>query len=106
MYAALDADGDGRAEDVVIVAEGLYMPSGVAFLDGAHYVAEVNRILRFADIANNFRDQPEPEVWFDALPADAHHGWKFIAFSPDGWLYVPIGTPCNAARYMRLLDRA
>jgi len=23
------------------------------------------------------------------------HGWKFIAFGPDGMLYVPIGAPCN-----------
>src|SRR4029079_472564 len=31
----------------------------------------------------------------DAFPSDAHHGWKFIAFGPDGRLYVPIGAPCN-----------
>ena len=24
-----------------------------------------------------------------------HHGWKYIAFGPDGKLYVPIGAPCN-----------
>jgi glucose/arabinose dehydrogenase len=23
------------------------------------------------------------------------HGWKFIAFGPDGKLYVPVGGPCN-----------
>src|SRR5437764_1440316 len=26
---------------------------------------------------------------------DSHHGWKFIAFGPDGLLYVPVGAPCN-----------
>jgi glucose/arabinose dehydrogenase len=31
----------------------------------------------------------------DAFPGDAHHGWKFIAFGPDGMLYVPVGAPCN-----------
>ena len=25
----------------------------------------------------------------DKLPSDRHHGWKFIAFGPDGKLYVP-----------------
>jgi glucose/arabinose dehydrogenase len=31
----------------------------------------------------------------DKLPAKTHHGWRFIAFGPDGKLYVPIGAPCN-----------
>ena len=31
----------------------------------------------------------------DRYPTDRHHGWKFIAFGPDGWLYVPVGAPCN-----------
>jgi glucose/arabinose dehydrogenase len=31
----------------------------------------------------------------DKFPKDTHHGWKFIAFGPDGKLYVPVGAPCN-----------
>ena len=31
----------------------------------------------------------------DKLPGERHHGWKFIAFGPDGALYVPVGAPCN-----------
>jgi glucose/arabinose dehydrogenase len=31
----------------------------------------------------------------DAFPPDGHHGRKFIAFGPDGKLYVPVGAPCN-----------
>ena len=31
----------------------------------------------------------------DDLPKDGHHGWRYIAFGPDGKLYVPIGAPCN-----------
>ena len=31
----------------------------------------------------------------DSYPNDEHHGWKFIAFGPDGQLYVPVGAPCN-----------
>src|SRR6202007_479543 len=29
------------------------------------------------------------------FPTDTHHGWKYIRFGPDGWLYVPVGAPCN-----------
>ncbi|HTY79355.1 MAG TPA: PQQ-dependent sugar dehydrogenase, partial [Candidatus Bathyarchaeia archaeon] len=38
---------------------------------------------------------PKPVVVTDRLPKDRHHGWKFIAFGPDGKLYVPVGAPCN-----------
>jgi len=31
----------------------------------------------------------------DRFPSDTQHGWKFIAFGPDGKLYVPVGAPCN-----------
>ncbi|MEO8144534.1 MAG: PQQ-dependent sugar dehydrogenase [Betaproteobacteria bacterium] len=78
---------------VVKVADGLSVPNGVAFKDGSLYVAEISRILK---IENAEGAQPgKPQVVFDKLPRDAHHGWKFIRFGPDGRLYVPIGAPCN-----------
>ncbi len=83
---------DGK---VVKIADGLTMPNGVAVRDGALYVAEVSRILRFDDIERNLQSPPQPQVVFDKLPRDAHHGWKFIRFGPDGRLYIPIGAPCN-----------
>jgi glucose/arabinose dehydrogenase len=95
VYAVSDRDGDGRADEVVTVAEGLRSPNGVAFRDGALYVAEISRILRFDDIENRLADPPDPVVLYDDLPEDEHHGWKFIAFGPDGRLYVPVGAPCN-----------
>jgi glucose/arabinose dehydrogenase len=70
------------------------MPNGVAIKDGDLYVAEVSRILRFKDIENNLT-KPSYEVVYDGYPDEAHHGWKFIAFGPDGMLYVPVGAPCN-----------
>ncbi len=93
VYAVVDRDGGNRT--VQVVASGLNMPSGVAFRDGTLYVAAVNRILRFRDVARDPAHPPKPEVVTDAYPSDAHHGWKFIAFGPDGRLYVPVGAPCN-----------
>ena len=95
VYAVVDRDGDHRAEAVHVLASGLNNPSGVAFRDGSLYVAAVNRILRFRDVARDLTRPPGPEVASDAFPNDAHHGWKFIAFGPDGRLYVPVGAPCN-----------
>ncbi|WP_373520887.1 sorbosone dehydrogenase family protein [Aquiflexum sp.] len=94
IYALKDTNGDGKADKKYTLASGLRMPNGVAFKDGDLYVAEVSRILRFKDIDNNL-DNPSFEVVYDQYPDKAHHGWKFIAFGPDGMLYVPVGAPCN-----------
>lgn len=94
VYALVDENGDGKADSKFILAEGLRMPNGVAYKDGDLYVAEVSRILRFRDIKNNLNN-PKFEVVYDDYPTDGHHGWKFIAFGPDGMLYVPVGAPCN-----------
>ena len=95
VYAVVDRNGDHRVGAVHVLARGLNNPSGVAFRDGVLYVAAVSRILRFPDVARDLTRPPGPEVVSDAYPADAHHGWKFIAFGPDGRLYVPVGAPCN-----------
>ncbi len=94
VFALVDENGDGKADSKFILAEGLSMPNGVAYQDGDLYVAEVNRIIRFKDIKNTL-DNPTYEVVYDQYPTEKHHGWKFIAFGPDGMLYVPVGAPCN-----------
>ncbi len=86
---------DAKATQVITIASGLRMPNGVALRDGALYVAEVNRILRFDDIEAQLEARPKPAVVTDRYPRETHHGWKFIRFGPDGRLYVPVGAPCN-----------
>lgn len=95
VYAVVDEDGDFAADRVMTIASGLEMPSGVAFRDGALYVAAVSRVLRYDGIDSKLGEPPEPAVVRDDFPTDRHHGWKFIAFGPDGKLYVPVGAPCN-----------
>ncbi|WP_194777753.1 PQQ-dependent sugar dehydrogenase [Pararhodonellum marinum] len=94
VFALTDEDGDGKADKRYTLASGLKMPNGVAYKDGDLYVAEVSRILRFKSIKDQL-DKPTYEVVYDQYPDKTHHGWKFIAFGPDGLLYVPVGAPCN-----------
>ncbi len=95
VYAVVDKDNDGKADTVYTIASGLTMPNGVAFREGSLYVAEISRILRYDNIESNLSQPPTPVVVYDQFPNKAHHGWKFIAFGPDGKLYVPVGAPCN-----------
>ena len=95
VYAVVLDGGWPEEPDVVVVDDGLIMPSGLLLRDGDLYVAALNRVLRYPNIEATFRAEPEPQLVTDALPAKRHHGWKSISLGPDGHLYVPVGAPCN-----------
>lgn len=95
VYALISRNNHRKADQVVIIASGLNSPNGVAFRDGALYVAEISRVLRFDNIEERLQHPPKPVTINDSFPDKSHHGWKFIRFGPDGRLYVPVGAPCN-----------
>lgn len=95
VYAVKDTDGDFKADKKWVIASGLNMPNGVAFRNGDLYVAEVNQIHKFAGIEAKLDNPGKSQIIYDKFPTEKHHGWKYIAFGPDGKLYVPIGAPCN-----------
>ena len=100
IYAVTNYQDDPQ---VVIIAEGLYMPNGIAFHEGNLYVAEIHRVLKFTDIEDTINKISNQNSSIDSIkysvisdyPKDAHHGWRYIVVGPDNKLYVPIGAPCN-----------
>jgi len=100
VHRLRDIDGDGKADQVTLVAADLDLPSGLAYRDGDLYVGAVNQILAFRDIKQQLLNKAPKqlatsEVLTTALPTERHHGWKYLAFGPDGYLYIPVGAPCN-----------
>ena len=95
VFALVDENKDGKADKIYTVASGLNSPNGVAFKDGSLYIATISSILRLDLIESRLGNPPKPVAVYDKYPSDGHHGWKFIAFGPDGKLYVPVGAPCN-----------
>ena len=91
--------GAASRATVRTIASDLEMPSGVAWRDGKLYVAAVSKVLRYDGIDDtSSADAARPRAGVQvgaAFPSETHHGWKFIAFGPDGKLYVPVGAPCN-----------
>jgi glucose/arabinose dehydrogenase len=84
---------NGHAGKPRVIAADLNLPVGVAYRNGDLYISAVSQILR---IRNAERPgKAKLETVYDKLPTDIHHGWKFIAFGPDGQLYIPVGAPCN-----------
>ncbi|MEX1203167.1 MAG: PQQ-dependent sugar dehydrogenase [Ferruginibacter sp.] len=98
VYAITDMNRDGKADKVYIVASGLSSPNGVAFKNGDLYIATISSILKLTNIESNLAAPPAPVTVYNQYPSDNHHGWKFIAFGPDGKLYVPVGAPCNICK--------
>ncbi len=86
---------DSGSPKVIEIAKDLRTPNGVAFHDGSLFVAEINRIVRYDKIEDRLDRIPDAVVVIDTLPNESHHGWRYIAFGPDGKLYISIGAPCN-----------
>ena len=95
VYAIPDKNHDGVADTVITILKGLTMPVGVAWHKGDLYISAISRIIALRDIDHHLTEPAATETVYDQLPTETHHGWKFIAFGPDGKLYVPVGAPCN-----------
>lgn len=95
VFAIPDKNNDGKADNVYEVANGLEASNGVAFKDGSLYIGASSTICRMDNIESNLADPPKPVAVYTQFPSDSHHGLRYIAFGPDGKLYVGIGAPCN-----------
>ena len=96
VQAVIDRNNDGVADEVKPLLTGLSQPNGVAFRAGALYVAEATRVVRYDGIESKLDAPPAPVVVIEGLPTrGGSHTWKYLAFGPDGMLYVPVGAPCN-----------
>jgi glucose/arabinose dehydrogenase len=91
VFAILDPERDGIANQVVTVASGLKVPNGLALTpEGALLIVEQQRIIRLESDGRATIVVPQ-----GVLPDRDHHGWRYAGLGPDGKLYVALGAPCN-----------
>ena len=95
FLVARDADGDGLADGVTKLLEGLSSPHGLDFHDDWLYIAEVGAIRRVRYDADARAVRGELETVVADLPTGGNHWTKTVRFGPDGWMYVSIGSTCN-----------
>jgi glucose/arabinose dehydrogenase len=94
VYAITEKDGKREAK---VLLQGLTQPNGLAFKDGALYVFAINKVFRYDNIESKL-DNPGEGVELTSaynLPPEVHHNWKYVAFGPDGKMYVQVGANCN-----------
>src|SRR5476651_44859 len=65
---------DGKTE-IKVVAEGLYRPNGLAYLNGTLYIAELSQISKIENVDANLDHVNKPTVIYTDLPKDEAHGW-------------------------------
>lgn len=96
VYILQDADKDGRADSQTTFATGYYFPLGVAIHEprGEVYVSYQGAITVLKDTDGDGRSDQE-RVLVDDLPFDKHQNDN-LEFGPDGWLYIGVGSTCDA----------
>ncbi len=77
------------------IFSGMNTSSGIAFSKGALYVSARTKVLRFEDIENRLDNPPAPTTVVDGFPDKDRHGAHYMAFGPDGKLYISVGAPCD-----------
>jgi glucose/arabinose dehydrogenase/cytochrome c2 len=98
---------DGRrAGGTDVYLKGLKQPFGLAFYPNARnpqwlYVAETNRVTRYAFQVGDVKPRGETQIVVPQLPSGVGHSTRDIAFSPDGkQLFVSVGSGSNVADTM------
>ena len=88
-----DSNGDGVAESATTVLSGLNQPHGMAFFRGAFYVAETDKLTRFA-LGADGRPTGTGTV-ITTYPGNSGHSTRTVIVGPDSMLYVSVGSRCN-----------
>jgi glucose/arabinose dehydrogenase len=92
VYAIKD---NGGKKEVKTILKGFSNPTGLAFQDGALYVIDVNKLIKYDNAEANLDNLGTGKVVYDDMPSYPAHGWKYLAPDKDGWFYVPFGPPFN-----------
>jgi glucose/arabinose dehydrogenase len=96
VYLLRDDDKDSRADARSTFATGYYFPLGVTVHvpSGEVYVSYQGAITVLMDTDGDGRADQERNLVND-LPFDLHQNDN-LKFGPDGWLYIGVGSTCDA----------
>jgi putative membrane-bound dehydrogenase-like protein len=96
IYLLNDLDPDGRAESITVFAAGYYLPLGITIhpSTGDVYVSHQGGITVLSDTDGDGKADTK-RVLVNDLPTDLHQNDN-LKFGPDGWLYMGLGSTCDA----------
>ena len=96
VYILSDDNYDGRADSQFTFATGFYFPLGVTIHipTGDVYVSHQGKITILSDTDGDNRADMK-RVFVENLPFELHQNDN-LKFGPDRWLYIGVGSTCNA----------
>lgn len=101
VLALPDRDGDGVADEIVVVADSLSMCYSIDFHDGDLYAAETHQVVKLLDLdGDGFRETHVvvvPDIP-DVPPGAFHTSRNMIIDAANDRLFVQVGSPCDLCR--------
>lgn len=96
IYLLRDDNLDGRADSQTTFAAGYYLPLGITVRSstGDVYISHQSSITVLSDTDADGKADIQ-RVLADNLPTDLHQNDN-LKFGPDGWLYMGLGSTCDA----------
>jgi glucose/arabinose dehydrogenase len=99
VHALSDQDGDGIAESIAVVDQGLNVPHSVKYYKGDLYLAEETQVSVYKGIKSD-GSYDQKQILVDNLPGGNQltgggHRTRTIDIGPDEKIYLTIGSSCN-----------
>ncbi len=97
IYILTDTDKDGHADTKSIFASGYYIPLGLTVhpVTGEVYVSYQGAIAIITD-SNQDGVSDSSRTLVEGLPSTGLHQNNNLEFGTDGWLYMGMGSTCDA----------
>ncbi|MEM7800865.1 MAG: PQQ-dependent sugar dehydrogenase [Chloroflexota bacterium] len=94
IIALPDENGDGVADEHVVVASDLGLPHSITWHEGAWYVGVPSGVIRLIDEDGDLVADVQ-EVVVDGITTDGSHTTRTVDFLPDGRMVLSVGSTCN-----------
>ncbi len=95
VYRFSDENLDGFSDQSRLFYVGLDRPSGIAWSNGKLYVAQPDQLLELSD-TNGDVQADRVRVVAAGFPDDGGYWQRGVVAAEDGFIYVSIGSRCNA----------
>ena len=93
VLALPDRDKDGKADEIIVVIDGLNNPHGLAFYNQWLYVAEETKVTRYTFDEEDLTAKEGKDLI--SLPPGGRHKTRSIALDSKGKMYISIGSTCD-----------
>ncbi|MBI3413110.1 MAG: sorbosone dehydrogenase family protein [Candidatus Aenigmarchaeota archaeon] len=93
VVALPDENKDSKADKVVVFADKLRNPHGIALNKDWVYIAEEDKVSRFKDANFDLEPDSEPETMVYNIPTGGHFTRTLLIHNNS--LYISIGSSCN-----------